>query len=986
MKKLISLFTITLCFVFITMNANAQFNVSGGTGLAASYTSLTNGAGSLFADINATAQTGNNIVVDVVGNSVAETGTTSLDAGAWTSITISPSGGAARLISGTVAGILINFNGADNVTIDGLNSGGNSLIISNGSISSASPTGTIRFINGATNNKITRCGIAGSSQVTLGTAGGTIVFSTDASTANGNDNNEISKCDIGPSTATLPVKHIFSLGTITSVGIRNSGNLIDDNNIFDFFGSGATACAAMNILAGNDSWTISRNRIYQTATRTFTTTAIRMSGIVLNGGSTASFPGAFTLTDNIIGYASNSQTGTFTIAGSSNEFRPIDMPSVDATVATSLQGNKITAINQTSSRASTTTTSAAFIAIGGGYSVDGKFDIGNVTGNQIGSTDGSSTIVINAGSTTASTVPCLGIYEFGDGASRVSNNQIGNITINQGAGPAGTTTGFRAILITTVVAGTATEVKENVVTDIRDNLIGGYILYGITVSGKAGYVFHNTVKNFTGNSNLASTVVMNGITVSHTAGTSTVEKNDVHFLTNTVNNTNLVANYAYDFTFPNATSNVVKQNYAYGNSLILPAANTSSQLFGMQFRAGTYSAYNNMVTMGLKSDGSSITTANNIRGMQDSDAGALATKEFYYNTVYVTGSGVAAGGLNTYCMNSTSTGTRIFKDNIFWSDRSNAVGGGTAHFAIAVAGVGPNPLGLTSDYNDLAATGTDGNVGLYNAVIQPNLAAWKIATGQDANSSSVTVNFVMPSVGDLHLTGASIGDLNLTGTPIPGITTDIDKNIRHDNQWERPYMGAHEPQQALPVELASFTSTVSGRDAVLNWSTSSEINNQGFDVERKTDGEWSKVGSVNGNGTTNETHNYSFTDRNLNNGTYNYRLKQIDFNGHFEYFNLSNEVIIGIPEKYNLSQNYPNPFNPSTKINYDLPFDSKVSIKLFDMSGREVATLVNENISAGYHSINFNGANLSSGTYFYKIVADANGNNFTSVKKMVLIK
>ena len=189
--------------------------------------------------------------------------------------------------------------------------------------------------------------------------------------------------------------------------------------------------------------------------------------------------------------------------------------------------------------------------------------------------------------------------------------------------------------------------------------------------------------------------------------------------------------------------------------------------------------------------------------------------------------------------------------------------------------------------------------------------------------------------------------------------------------------------EALPVELSSFTSAISGRDVTLNWSTVSENNNSGFDVERSSaNGTWSKVGNVSGNGTVSTPVSYSFTDRNLATGNYNYRLKQIDFNGNFEYFNLSNEVIIGIPSKFELSQNYPNPFNPSTKITFALPNDGKVSLKIYDMTGKEVMLLVNEVKTAGYYSVSFNASSLSSGIYFYTLSAD----NFTATKKMMLVK
>lgn len=192
----------------------------------------------------------------------------------------------------------------------------------------------------------------------------------------------------------------------------------------------------------------------------------------------------------------------------------------------------------------------------------------------------------------------------------------------------------------------------------------------------------------------------------------------------------------------------------------------------------------------------------------------------------------------------------------------------------------------------------------------------------------------------------------------------------------------------LPVELTSFYSSVSGSNVTLNWSTSSEINNMGYDIERAEVSvqHWIKVGNVSGNGTSNEAHNYSFKDKNLPSGNYSYRLKQIDFNGSFEYFNLSNEVNIGVPDKFSISQNYPNPFNPVTKVNYDIPFDSKVNIRIFDISGKEVMNVINEVKPAGYYSVNINGSNLSSGIYFYRITAEGNGLNYVNTKKMTLIK
>lgn len=193
-------------------------------------------------------------------------------------------------------------------------------------------------------------------------------------------------------------------------------------------------------------------------------------------------------------------------------------------------------------------------------------------------------------------------------------------------------------------------------------------------------------------------------------------------------------------------------------------------------------------------------------------------------------------------------------------------------------------------------------------------------------------------------------------------------------------------QNPLPVELSSFNSTVTGSDVTLNWTTSTETNNSGFDLERSSsNSSWNKVGFVEGSGNSSTPKSYSFTERALNSGSYSYRLKQIDFNGNFEYFNLSNEVNIGTPVEFSLNQNYPNPFNPSTKIEFALPKDGFVSLAIFDNSGREVSRLVNENRSSGYYSVSFDGSGLSSGIYFYRLEVKGS-ENFVQVKKMILVK
>ena len=185
------------------------------------------------------------------------------------------------------------------------------------------------------------------------------------------------------------------------------------------------------------------------------------------------------------------------------------------------------------------------------------------------------------------------------------------------------------------------------------------------------------------------------------------------------------------------------------------------------------------------------------------------------------------------------------------------------------------------------------------------------------------------------------------------------------------------------VELISFTSKVTGRDIKLNWATSKETNNKGFQIERKNSGnDWIYTGYVVGKGTTGEITNYIFEDKNLNTGKYNYRLKQIDFNGNYTYFNLNGAVEISTPAKFSLSQNYPNPFNPTTNIKFEIAKNSNVILKVYDLQGKEITILVNEKLRAGYYEIPFSNNGISSGVYLYRLEAG----DYITTKKMILIK
>jgi hypothetical protein len=192
----------------------------------------------------------------------------------------------------------------------------------------------------------------------------------------------------------------------------------------------------------------------------------------------------------------------------------------------------------------------------------------------------------------------------------------------------------------------------------------------------------------------------------------------------------------------------------------------------------------------------------------------------------------------------------------------------------------------------------------------------------------------------------------------------------------------------LPVTISTFNSSVSRNNVSLNWVTEIETNNSGFEVQRKktTESVWKASGFVKGNGTTHQPKGYIFVDKNLTKAVYQYRLKQIDYNNNFEYYSLAANVTISGPKDFSVTQNYPNPSNPKSKIDYQIPFDSKVSIKVYDIIGKEVVTLVNEFKTADYYSIEFDGTNLASGVYIYRIIAENNSQKFTKSMKLVLLK
>lgn len=264
-------------------------------------------------------------------------------------------------------------------------------------------------------------------------------------------------------------------------------------------------------------------------------------------------------------------------------------------------------------------------------------------------------------------------------------------------------------------------------------------------------------------------------------------------------------------------------------------------------------------------------------------------------------------------------------------------------------------------------------------------------------------NSITYSSDGLYMIAAGLGDSVSSNTPQIKIwrttdwtllqTYDLDHNVmaivslpdcyRFLYLTNQGHMVMADYSELVPVEFTSFRASVNNLgQVVLDWNTSTETNNRIFEIQRKpSEDNFSIVGFVSGAGTTMERHNYSYIDKNVNAGDYIYRLKQIDFDGHFSY---SNEVEVNTygPATFTLAQNYPNPFNPTTNIGFSVPESGIVKLIVYNILGQEVAKIVDGMIDAGTHNVSFNASSLSGGVYIYKLQS----NKSLIVKKMLLLK
>lgn len=741
-------------------------------------------------------QSGATILI-TINASFAEVASATLGNNTWTSVTIQPSGGAWTITGSTSP--LLNFNGADNVTVDGLNSGGNALTLD---FSSTSPTAcTIRFINDAKNNTITRCTIKGSTTGAAGNIGdgGVVSFSTTTGTS-GNDNNTVSYCDIGPSGTNLPYTCIRSYAT---TGLGNDNITISNNTIHDFFNgtvSGNINANGIYIVTYASGWNITNNKFYQSATRTFTVGAqASYRTIRVSSGVSDVNAGNFNISNNIIGYQNSSGTGNTTIDVSSNfstEFEAIILEAGSSGASSTISGNIITNIDFTTSRspASTGLTNHAFF----GIYVSGAATISN---NIIGSASGTGSITIRSRQTTVATRPgVIGIISRGAIVQTITGNTIGGITVLKHSSATQNTMIFAGIhnensgnsIFTSNTIGNST--ANNITSD---QLSGSLIGINLVETGGIISVFYNTIQNLnhTGlNTGTGTATSVLGISCSGTGGTYSLYQNTIANLSNTYSATSVAIQIAGIYLNQSGSGHTVLRNKIYG--ITLSNTHASAEVNGIRIFQGTMTISNNMISLGTGVTDNNLLIGVNVKG---------GTPTLYYNSIVIAGS--YGGGTNsaTYAIRfeGNLSGTNLL-DNILYNIRSTT--SSSNNVAIYCNSMTQVTNITTCNYNNIYCSGTGTSSGGIASTFYSTLSAWQSASSRDANSISQPVSFVNIA-DDLHITD----DCNISGrATVNSETRDYDNETR----CSFPDIGADEYNLVLWIGITS-----SDWSTASNWST-----------------------------------------------------------------------------------------------------------------------------------------------------------------------
>jgi len=888
----------------------------------------------------------------------------------------------------------IDFNGARRVVIDGRAGGtGTNLELS---ISNTSTTGVaIRFINDAQGDTVRYCDIQGQNTTSPATgavtSAGVIYFSTaSATTLQGNDNNVIDFCEIHSVGGPTPAVGIFSIGTTTSVASYNDNNTISNCNIYDYFHATA-ASTGIKLDAGNNAWTITGNSLYQQNTRTVTGTAGTQRALWLtpNTASINNTASGFTISGNYIGgIMPSAGASPMTYEGTvSYAIYGMDI-SVGLGAATSIQNNTITNISYTSAQ-----TSLGFAGIS---IANGNVDVGTVTGNTIGAETGNGAIVINAtgsaathwgvrigsgniinvannkigainaGGTGAISTSFIGVGTAGGTTINVTNNTISNIVM----GPSTSATA-QSVTGISVVNGTTSSISGNRVIGLTNNYTGtgAGLTRGIVLTTGASSITNNVVQNLyssgaTTGSGASCAIVGIAMSSTNAAGCNVTGNVIDSLVLGAVSTTSAIQATGIFYSGTSSVVSSISRNFIH--SFDVMAANPNVVFTGLDFASATAIIANNMIRLGIKPDGASVLNGNTFRGIS-SNSGS-ANNSIYFNSIYIGGTNVNNTAKPSYAFIRTSTsGTYDVRNNIFVNERSNSSSGGGKHYAVYFT---TNVTGISPNYNLYRATGTDGVMAFNGTADVTSYSSGWIAG--DANSITANPNFVNAggtvNTVDLHIAPVAHSPVESTGVLIAGITDDFDGQSR--SALSPTDIGADAGYfSILPVSLLSFKGIKEGSINLLQWSTASEINNAGFELERSIDGmKFSKiafVASKAADGNSNMLLSYAAIDAKPFAENNYYRLKQLDKDGQFTY---STVVLIkgDKPEGIRFSA-YPNPVKEKLDVLISANRSEDATVVITALNGL-IIKQTPVRLMTGDNKLALNVGSLPAGSYVLTIV------------------
>lgn len=704
-------------------------------------------------------------------------------------ITFRPQAGATALsiTSANATGTLL-FDGGDFIRFDGRPGGAGTakeLTIQNTNLGNSY---AIRFANDATDNTISYCMVKSANN---NTAGATIIIAGTSGAA-GNDNITIDHNDICDAPTGTPSNGILSAGN-TSPALFNNNIVISNNNIYNFYAATGNI-AGINVTQGCSDWTISSNDFYYTFGTSKTITGIFSAISAYN-----SEMNNFTITGNYVG-GPTALPGGYSIYILGSGILQVFRLSLGTASVNNLQGNTVWNIFY-GSVASSPFHSIINLA-------DGTYNVGTTTGNIIGSANSSGNIATSMNNPAAgnnfSIINC-GSGVAGVGTVTISNNLVGNIDMvgtssscnfqlinfsgnsgiyaitNNTLGSPTYVTSINHYINTafTAINGNMSsgthQISNNIIANVwHRNTNNNGILYGIRVQGNAAYtITGNSISGFRSFTTKTTGYTIVGINNSAAAANQVISGNNLQsFSTADPSVRTGIAGIYYSGL--SAGDNIIERNFIH--SFVSSSTAAATSFIGIHAAGGIATYRNNMVRLGITSAGTPVTTGYDIEGIYEESG----TNDFYFNSVYIGGSGVGAGSASYAFNSSISTNTvRNYKNNIFWNDRSNASATSPSHYAIKIGGT----AGLASDYNVLLATGTGRIVTNIAGTDYPVLAQWRSNTGGDASSYSVNPQFVNPTgtntTVDLHIKPSPTPTVTeSTGVLIASVTGDYDLQTR----------------------------------------------------------------------------------------------------------------------------------------------------------------------------------------------------------------